>query len=84
MSDAPKLNPHFRLQFEPAQNAHVLLFPEGMIKLNGSAGAILQRCDGLRTAAEITADCEKTFNATGLAPEVDAFLTIARERGWVL
>ncbi len=24
----------FRLQWEAAQNAHVLLYPEGMIKLN--------------------------------------------------
>ena len=38
----------FRLQWEPAQKAHVLLYPEGMVKLNGSAGEILKRCDGER------------------------------------
>ena len=37
-----------RLQWEPAQEAHVLLYPEGMVKLNGSAGAILS---ALRRAA---------------------------------
>jgi coenzyme PQQ biosynthesis protein PqqD len=31
---ALKLKPIFRLQWEPAQNAHVLLYPEGMVKLN--------------------------------------------------
>ena len=37
------------LQWEPAQEAHVLLYPEGMVKLNGTAAAILTRCDGART-----------------------------------
>ena len=40
-----------RLQWEPAQEAHVLLYPEGMVKLNGSAGQIMSRCDGVRTVA---------------------------------
>ena len=46
----------FRLQWEPAQNAHVLLYPEGMVKLNGSAGEILRRCDGARTLGEAIRD----------------------------
>ena len=50
-----------RLQWEPAQEAHVLLYPEGMVKLNGSAGAIMSRCDGQRTLDEIVADLEHAF-----------------------
>jgi coenzyme PQQ biosynthesis enzyme PqqE len=38
----PSLDRRFRLQWEAAQKAHVLLYPEGMIKLNGSAGEILE------------------------------------------
>jgi len=73
----------FRLQWEPAQNAHVLLYPEGMVKLNGSAGEILRRCDGARTLAQIVADLETTFNQTGLAPDVQDFVAFAREQGWL-
>jgi pyrroloquinoline quinone biosynthesis protein D len=73
----------FRLQWEPAQNAHVLLYPEGMVKLNGSAGEILRRCDGARTFAEIVADLETTFNQAGLAPDVQDFVAYAREQGWI-
>jgi pyrroloquinoline quinone biosynthesis protein D len=40
----PAIGRGFRLQWEPAQQAHVLLYPEGMVKLNGSAGEILKRC----------------------------------------
>lgn len=73
----------FRLQWEPAQNAHVLLYPEGMVKLNGSAGEILRRCDGARTLKEIVADLEQTFNQTDLAPDVNDFVAFAREQGWL-
>ena len=44
----PRVTPGFRLQWEPVQNCHVLLYPEGMVKLNGSAGEIMSRCDGQR------------------------------------
>jgi pyrroloquinoline quinone biosynthesis protein D len=73
----------FRLQWEPAQNAHVLLYPEGMVKLNGSAGEILRRCDGARTLKEIVADLEQTFNQKDLAPDVHDFVAFAREQGWL-
>lgn len=45
----PALRRGFRFQFEPAQQCHVLLYPEGMIKLNDSASEILKRVDGART-----------------------------------
>ena len=37
----PRVGSGFRLQWEPAQDCHVLLYPEGMVKLNGSAGEIM-------------------------------------------
>jgi len=79
----PAIGKGFRLQWEPAQKAHVLLYPEGMVKLNGSAGEILRRCDGARTLAEIVADLEVTFNQKDLAADVHDFVTFAREQGWL-
>jgi pyrroloquinoline quinone biosynthesis protein D len=79
----PSIGKGFRLQWEAAQNAHVLLYPEGMVKLNGSAGEILKRCDGERTVAEITADLEQTFGATNLSGDVTAFMTFALEHKWL-
>jgi len=72
-----------RLQWEPAQDAHVLLYPEGMVKLNGSAGAIMSRCDGVRTVADIVADLERTYDLTGLAADVSAFVELALEKRWL-
>jgi pyrroloquinoline quinone biosynthesis protein D len=82
-SDKPVVGRGFRLQWEPAQEAHVLLYPEGMVKLNSSAGAIMSRCDGVRTIADIVADIERTYGVSGLAPEVTAFVAMARTNRWL-
>ena len=80
----PKLARLFRMQFEEAQQAYVLLYPEGMVKLNQSASEILKRCDGERDVTAIIADIEQSFNATGLEKDVTGFLDIAIERGWIV
>ncbi len=80
----PAIERRFRLQWEAAQNAHVLLYPEGMIKLNGSAGEILKRCDGSASIAEITASLEQAFAATGLSADVMAFIAMAVDKKWVI
>ena len=72
-----------RLQWEPAQEAHVLLYPEGMVKLNGSAGAIMSRCDGVRSVTDIVADLERAYGMTGLGPDVHAFLELALDKRWL-
>jgi len=79
----PRLGRGFRLQWEEAQQTHVLLYPEGIVKLNGSAGAIMTRCDGTRTLEAIVDDLERTFRATGLAADVEAFVALAVERQWL-
>jgi pyrroloquinoline quinone biosynthesis protein D len=79
----PAIGRGFRLQWESAQNAYVLLYPEGMIKLNGSAGEILKRCDGAATIEQITADLERTFSTAGLQGDVLAFVALAHEKQWV-
>jgi pyrroloquinoline quinone biosynthesis protein D len=82
-SAKPVVGRGLRLQWEPAQAAHVLLYPEGMVKLNSSAAAIMSRCDGVRTVAHIVSDIERTYGVTGLAGDVTAFVALAREKGWL-
>ena len=79
----PRIARLFRLQWEEAQQAHVLLFPEGLVKLNQSAGEILRRCDGTRSVAELVAELETAFSTVNLAPDVEAFLAHATTRGWI-
>jgi pyrroloquinoline quinone biosynthesis protein D len=79
----PAIGRGFRLQWEAAQNAHGLLYPEGMIKLNGSAGEILKRCDGTTTLADITEDLERAFAAANLSGDVQRFVVMAVEKKWL-
>jgi pyrroloquinoline quinone biosynthesis protein D len=80
----PRIGHGFRLQWEPAQECHVLLYPEGMVKLNQSAGEILKRCDGRCELAAIVADLEQAFSTTGLENEVRAFIEIAAKQRWLV
>ena len=79
----PRMNSHFRLQWEEVQKSWVLLYPEGMVKLNASAGEIMQRLDGIKTVQAVVTELETRFGATGLASDVLDFLAIAQSHGWV-
>ena len=79
----PALSAMFRLQWEEVQQAWVLLYPEGMVKLNGSAGEIIKRLDGKKNVTALIAELEKDFETTGLQQDVLAFLDIAKQQGWV-
>ena len=78
-----ELQRHFRFQWEPAQQAHVLLYPEGMVQLPGSAGEIMKRVDGVATAEAIVLDLEKAFPGVDLRQDVMEFLEVAYARGWI-
>jgi len=74
----------YRLQWEPGQDCHVLLYPEGMIKLNASAGWVLELLDGQRCVAAIIDGLAQRFpGAQGLDEDVLAFLEVARGKHWI-
>jgi len=73
----------YKLQWEKAQDAWVLLYPEGLIKLTGSAGEILQRVDGQRTATDIISSLQAAFPGADLQQDVTDFLEHAHDKGWI-
>ena len=79
----PRVAGHFRLQWEEVQKAWVLLYPEGMVKLNGSAGEIMRRLDGEKTVQAVIDDLEREFETPALTADVLDFLAIAQRQGWV-
>jgi pyrroloquinoline quinone biosynthesis protein D len=83
LQSTPALSAMYRLQWEEVQQSWVLLYPEGMVKLNGSAGEIIKRLDGKKNVVALIAELEKDFEATGLQNDVLAFLDIAKQQGWV-
>jgi pyrroloquinoline quinone biosynthesis protein D len=72
------------LQFEPAQGCHVLLYPEGMIKLNDSASEILQQVDGKRSVAEIIGNLQQRFpDVPSIDEDILAFMEVAHAQFWI-
>jgi len=78
------LNPRYRLQWEEAQGCHVLLYPEGLVRLSGSAAEILKRCQSPISRAALVADLQRKFpGAETLREDVAEFLQQARQREWI-
>mgnify|MGYP000571102395 FL=1 len=80
----PKLSRGYRMQYEQVQSAWVLLYPEGMVKLNDSSAEILRRCNGERSIEAMVADLQILFNVKGIAPQVRELLQEGMRRGWIV
>lgn len=75
---------HHRFQWEEAQNCYVILFPEGMVKLNGGAGEVLNLVDGKRAVTEIITELKAKFpDAPDLDQDVVGMLELAIEKAWL-
>lgn len=84
LSIIPTWRQGYRFQFEPAQNTYVLLYPEGMIKLNESASEIGQYIDGQTTIADII---QKVTAKFGDIPEIKQdiieYMLVAQREHWI-
>ncbi|HEY0834305.1 MAG TPA: pyrroloquinoline quinone biosynthesis peptide chaperone PqqD [Azospirillum sp.] len=80
--DVVEINPLYLFRWEEPQQAHVLLYPEGVVKLNDAAAEILKTCDGVRTVDEVVADLSARFDAD-VRDDVMEFLEVARAQDWI-
>lgn len=84
-TDKFRLNPNYRLQYEPAQQCHVLLYPEGLVKLSDTAVEILRRCGEPIDKTELIAGLQQDYpDADSLADDVTDFLNDARSQDWIV
>jgi pyrroloquinoline quinone biosynthesis protein D len=51
-----------RLDYDHVRQQRVLLYPEGVVLLNGTGAAILDLCDGRRSIGEIAADLGERYH----------------------
>lgn len=79
----PTIASLYRFQWEEAQNSYVLLYPEGMVKLNPSAGAILKQCDGIQSIGAIIMALQQQYPDVDLEGDVREFLEVAYGNGWI-
>ncbi|MHA3738650.1 pyrroloquinoline quinone biosynthesis peptide chaperone PqqD [Pseudomonas sp. Eth.TT006] len=83
-SKVPIWRPGYRFQYEPAQKGHVLLYPEGMIKLNETAALIGALIDGERDVAAIIGKLDEQFpGVPELGDDIEQFMEVARAQHWI-
>ncbi len=78
-----QVNKNFQLQYEDSQKCFVLLYPEGMVQLNKSAGEIMNLCTGEFNMNEIIEQLEVKFKVENLKKDVQAFVKEAITRNWI-
>jgi len=83
-SRKPTWRQGYRFQYEPAQKGHVLLYPEGMIKLNDSAALIGGLIDGERDVNAIINELNTQFpGVPELGEDIEQFMEVARAQHWI-
>ena len=78
-----RIAPGHRMQWEEAQQSWVILYPEGMVKLNDSAAEILRRCDGVKPLTAVIAELEAAYDEQDIAADVLELVGAALEQGWL-
>jgi pyrroloquinoline quinone biosynthesis protein D len=68
-----------RLDYDPARQRPVLLYPEGAVLLNDTGRAILELVDGERTVAQIAAELSERYH-TDVTADVTEYLSRLAER----
>jgi pyrroloquinoline quinone biosynthesis protein D len=79
LDSVPRLWRLARLDYDPARQRPVLLYPEGAVLLNDTGREILELVDGARTVAEIAAVLGARYQ-TDVTADVNDYLSRLAER----
>jgi coenzyme PQQ biosynthesis protein PqqD len=79
----PTIASSHRFQWEEVQDCHVILYPEGMVKLGNSSAEILKLCDGENDVSKIIEALQQQYPDAKLDNDVMKFLEVAHENGWI-
>jgi pyrroloquinoline quinone biosynthesis protein D len=77
-----EIDPMYLFRWEEPQQAYVLLYPEGVVKVNETGAAILKLCDGINTVTEVISELNDKYT-TDVTDSVNKFLEVAHAKGWI-
>jgi pyrroloquinoline quinone biosynthesis protein D len=80
----PRLVTGARLQYDDVREEHMLLVPEGVVRLNPTAAAVLELCDGERSLDEIVDTLSERYEGADLRDDVQGLIDGMTKRGLVV
>jgi pyrroloquinoline quinone biosynthesis protein D len=80
--DVVEIDPMYLFRWEEPQQAHVLLYPEGVVKVNETGAAILKLCNGINSVADLVSELNDKYT-TDVSESVCKFLEVAHAKGWI-
>jgi len=80
----PRLVDGARLQYDDVRDEHLLLIPEGAVRLNATAAQVLELCDGERPTDDIAAALAERYGGADVADDVRELLDGMEQRGLVV
>jgi pyrroloquinoline quinone biosynthesis protein D len=80
----PRLVDGARVQYDDVREEHLLLVPEGAVRLNETAAHVLELCDGERSLDEIAAALSRRYAGADVSDDVRELIGGMGERGLVV
>ena len=81
---APRLVTGARLQYDDVREEHILLIPEGAVRLNPTAAEVLGLCDGRRSLDDIAGALSARYDGADVRDDVRELLDALAQRGLVV
>jgi coenzyme PQQ biosynthesis protein PqqD len=80
----PRLVTGARLRYDEVREEHLLLIPEGVVRLNPTAAEVLELCDGERSLDDIVGMLAARYEGADLRADVDELVGAMAQRGLVV
>lgn len=80
----PRLVTGARLRYDEVREEHVLLIPEGAVRLNPTAAEVLELCDGERSLDAIVGELSARYDGADVRDDVQGLVDAMVQRGLVV
>jgi pyrroloquinoline quinone biosynthesis protein D len=80
----PRLVTGARLRYDDVREQHMLLVPEGAVRLNPTAAEVLKLCDGERSLDEIVVVLSDRYDGADLGDDVRGLVDGMAQKGLVI
>jgi pyrroloquinoline quinone biosynthesis protein D len=80
----PRLATGARLRYDDVREEHLLLIPEGAVRLNSTAAEVLGLCDGERSVDDIVGALSERYDGADLRDDVAGLLDAMAQKGLVV